>query len=100
MRNPYWYRVLIYPTTKQNLSRVVFMQVKGYHWHCARHQRIKCKGCADFEKTKVLHTMTGVKHSEYATPEEVMMTAMASVYSDHVEVLDDGRRVLVLPDWA
>lgn len=51
-----WAQLNVYPTSKNGDFVIVLVENSGFHYHCARHEKIKCSMCVDTRKSRVLST--------------------------------------------
>lgn len=88
-----WYQVNIYPSTKRGKFSVVVMENKGYHWHCEKHQRNKCRGCADFKRSRMVSSYA-VEAPEVYDLTSVIEQALFLVQDDLQDGPSPPRQVL------
>lgn len=73
-----WYQVNIYPTTQRGVFTVAVMQNTGFHYHCRRHQKNRCKDCVDFGHKSVVRLFHDVP-SERTDLDTVLQRAMEAI---------------------
>lgn len=59
-----WLQLNIYPTTQNGDFVVVLTENKGFHYHCSRHEKIKCSMCVDTKKSRVLSSWRAFSEGE------------------------------------
>lgn len=85
-----WFRVLVYPFTKRGEFTAVVQEVEGYHWHCRKHEKPQCRGCRNYERSKVVRTLHAVPTDPNAEVVRALLQAVASLEPEWCEVDDDG----------